>query len=128
MQRLKVYIAGPISKGDMLHNLQQADEAFQLLIANGFAPLCPHWSVFHASARRENDKVIAEANATSGNISHQQWLEVDLRWVESADIVLRLPGDSAGADQEVKHAQSKNIPVCFSMEELIAVGDATSRG
>jgi hypothetical protein len=47
--RKRIYIAGPISKGDPLHNVRQADEAMFALMRAGFAPFNPMLSdVEHA--------------------------------------------------------------------------------
>ena len=43
---VRVYIAGPISMGDLAHNLNQATAAFVRLAKAGLAPLCPHWSAY----------------------------------------------------------------------------------
>ena len=41
---------------------------------------------------------------------------LDLRLVERCDVLVRLPGDSAGADREVAHARRRGIPVGFLPE------------
>ena len=41
MRRLRVYISGPITKGDKVHNFAKAAVAHELLIRRGFAPLNP---------------------------------------------------------------------------------------
>lgn len=117
MARTTVYIAGPISKGDLIANIRQADRAFRTLAVMGFAPLCPHWSVFAGSIQ---DDGTARASAMSGlDLSHEDWMEVDLPWVERADAVLRLPGESLGADREVAHAKRAGIPVYDSIQDLL---------
>jgi hypothetical protein len=119
----RVYIAGPISKGDMLHNVEQADRAFAALLKAGFAPFCPHWSVFHNSAYRTGpslDRVVAEADAKPNGTTYEDWMGVDLPWVEVSDALLRLPGDSTGADMEVACARDHGIPVFHAVAELVA--------
>jgi hypothetical protein len=114
MRKLRVYIAGPISRGDLLHNIRQADETFAALLRAGLAPFCPHWSVYHGSSRWESatgSKVIATADPTPAGTTHADWMGADLPWVEVADAVLRLPGVSVGADAEVAHARQYGIPV-----------------
>ncbi len=137
MQRLRVYIAGPISRPRgataLAHNVNQATEAFVELAKSGLiAPLCPHWSVYCKPAKvkhdgeREGDlivwrdRVVCEAT-TSGNagMSHADWLEVDLPWVDVADAVLRLPGESRGATREVKRAEWRGIPVFYSVAAVL---------
>lgn len=127
---MRVYIAGPISKGDLCHNLNQATEAFVTLAKAGFAPFCPHWSAYSKPAFRDvlpggsGPAVLCEATV-SGNdrMTHADWLNVDLPWVEVSDAVLRLPGESAGADREVSHALALRIPVFYSVAELVAWRD-----
>jgi hypothetical protein len=117
-----VYIAGPISRGDLAHNINQANAAFRQLAEAGFAPLCPHWSCFSGGAlvSPTGGSVYALASATGNGMSHASWLAVDLVFVERADAVLRLPGESTGADMEVRHANEMRIPVFHSVADLIA--------
>jgi hypothetical protein len=117
----RVYIAGPISKGDLCHNIRQADEAFAVLVKAGFAPLCPHWSAFAGSVFRSGDSVCGSASAMSElPLTHADWLGVDLPWVAASDAVLRLPGESTGADVEVAHAEHCGVPVFGSVNDLVA--------
>jgi hypothetical protein len=54
-------------------------------------------------------------------IEHQAWLENDLPHVAAADAVLRLPGQSLGAEMECMHAEACGVPVYNTIEELICV-------
>jgi hypothetical protein len=110
--RKRVYIACPISKGDLAHNIRQANAAFLTLFREGFAPFNPVWSVYFGGG------VYAAANATPSGLGHGDWLDVDLPWVSVADAVLRLPGASAGADMETALAASRGIPVFPNVELL----------
>jgi hypothetical protein len=121
--RLRVYIAGPISKGDLAHNINQATAAFVELTKAGFAPFCPHWSAFSGPlsvfpSGSDPDHVWCRAGATPNELKHGDWLAVDLEWVATADAVLRLPGESKGADQEVTEANRLGIPVFASVESV----------
>lgn len=101
-----VYVAGPIT-GNPLVNMGQAIEAGQALIDAGFAPLVPHltvyWDLLH----------------NPGENSWETWLETDLPWVSKADAVLRLPGESPGADREVALAYRLDIPVFHDIQHLV---------
>lgn len=108
MPRLKVYISGPISNGDVEQNVRTACKAATELIKLGYAPLVPQLTAYLQSP----------VASLSAGFDHETWMEVDLPWVDVADVVLRLPGLSRGADREVTHAQVKGIPVFFSIEEL----------
>lgn len=118
--RRRVYIAGPISKGDLAHNINQATEAFVKLAKAGLAPFCPQWSAFSGPVRKEPTGVVwGEAGAQPNDLRHADWLAVDLEWVATADAVLRLPGESKGADQEVAEAKRLGIPVFEDINALV---------
>lgn len=101
--RIRVYVAGPLSKGDRMGNVRAAIDAGQELIELGYAPLVPHLSHY-----------MDETDA----LGHDTWLAVDLPWVDVCDALLRLPGESVGADMEVARAESIGIPVYYGIEEL----------
>lgn len=126
MRKLRVYIAGPISKGDMLHNVRQADAAFFALMRAGLAPWNPMLTVFAGSAcvyswdMKGKPVVNAIADSMPNSTTHADWMGVDLPWVEVSDAVLRLPGESVGADAEVRHANANGIPVFATVEQVIS--------
>lgn len=106
MTRPRVYISGPITQGDQRENVRRASEVFKELVALGFAPWCPHWSWYAV----QYDDV---------QLSHEDWLKkVDFPWLRQAEVVLRMPGESLGADLECEFAAEKYIRVCYSIEEL----------
>lgn len=120
--RPRVYIAGPISKGDLCDNLNQATAAFVALAKAGCAPHCPHWSAYSKPAFRSISHVreVLCVATVSGNseMTHNDWLGIDLLWVAVSDAVLRLPGESAGADREVAEAMRLGIPVFHSVADI----------
>lgn len=119
--RPRVYIAGPISRGDLAVNINRATDAFVRLAQAGVAPLCPHWSVYAKPVTTFQGVVCCEATvAGHPDLSHADWMGVDLPWVEVADAVLRLPGESAGAEMETAHARAHGIPVFDSVEAVVA--------
>src|ERR1700724_396637 len=111
MTKLRVYIAGPISKGDLQHNLDQGRQAAITLMRAGFAPLCPMLTCYMGG-----DKPEIMPNGTT----HEDWLSIDLPWAAVADALVRLPGESAGADREEKLAVDLGIPVYQDVDTLIA--------
>lgn len=121
MARTLVYIAGPISKGDIAHNIQQASDAFEALALAGLAPWCPHWSAFsgRVSVTPDGESVYCIASAQPNRLTHADWLAVDLEFVRVSAVVLRLPGESVGADQEVAEAERLGIPVFRSVADVI---------
>lgn len=126
MKRLRVYIAGPISKGDLCHNVNQATDAFIRLAKAGLAPMAPQWSVYAKPCERiywphNEASVMCEATIEGNDrMTHEEWLGLDFAWVEVSDAVLRLPGESRGADAEVWYATGKQIPCFATIEEVLA--------
>ncbi len=114
--RTKVYIASPISKGDLAHNIQQAVGAGSALIKAGYAPLVPQLSCFWDGC---------PPKALPGGFTHEDWLGIDLPYVFVSDAVLRLPGESKGADMETALAEQAGIPVLHSVEDVLASVPAT---
>jgi hypothetical protein len=52
----------------------------------------------------------------------REWLELDIAWLEKCDIVLRIPGKSEGADEEVRQANLLGITVVHTIEQARDVG------
>jgi nucleoside 2-deoxyribosyltransferase len=105
MIRPRVYISGPISKGDRQTNFDRASKAHRDLLDAGFAPLNP---------------ILTMLLQWEGEIPHDDWIDADLPWVAQADAVLRLPGESTGAEHECTYAMSLGIPVYCCISDLIA--------
>lgn len=103
--RPRIYLSGPISKGNRNFNFHQAVEAQRALMQLGFAVLNPMTSMLLPFAWQEE-------------FPHDMWLECDLPWVEVADAVYRLRGESVGADRECDHAHACGVPV-FHLESAL---------
>jgi hypothetical protein len=103
----RIYISGPITKGNRNQNYFQACEAEAELMRCGFAPLNPM-------------QTMVLPFAWDGQFSHEQWLQRDFAWIEVSDAILRLPGESVGADMETEHAKKLGIPVFTDIGELHA--------
>ncbi len=48
----------------------------------------------------------------------ETWLEIDRRWIDCCDAVLRLQGESTGADSEVAYALTLGKEVFYSLEAI----------
>lgn len=119
----RIYISGPIRKGDLAANIQQADAAMLALIKAGFAPLNPMLTCFAGSAERGDygdveGEAQVKANGGFRDLSHDDWILADLPWVAVSEAVLRLEGESIGADLECEYAERLRIPVYHSLTEL----------
>lgn len=102
-ERMRVYIAGPYTKGDVAINCRMAFEAWHVLADAGFFPFCPHLTHF---LHLHNPRPYAD------------WIEQDLAWLEVCHALIRLPGESKGADGEVCRAVALGIPVYLSISDF----------
>lgn len=103
INKQKIYIAGPYSKGDTINNIGYAIQIGNLLLERGFIPFIPHLTGFwHLMFPHE----------------YETWMMYDREWLKTCDAVLRLPGQSSGADEEIKLAQELGIPVILSLIDL----------
>jgi len=98
-----VYIAGPYTNGDTERNIQVAIDTAEKLFALGYVPFVPHlnhyWHLRHPR-------------------SYEHWMQWCCVWLSRCDAVLRLEGESKGADDEVVLANEFQIPVFYSVNEL----------
>lgn len=120
MREVVVYIAGPISKGDLYHNIDQAHEAGIALLKSGIPALVPHGSCFWGNRHREREQWGYTPEVTPCGTTCEDWYGMDLPLVRRCDAVLRLPGESRGADLEVAEAQKLGRPVFHSVDEVVA--------
>lgn len=113
----RVYIAHPITIGDLTSNINRSIDAFRELMRLGFAPMCPGFSAFAGGI---NSVGYAEPEILPNGTDPEDWMDVDLPWVSVAEALLRLPGESTGADREAGLAAQLGIPVFYTIEELRA--------
>ena len=100
----RVYIAGPYSNGDVAAHVRNAYEVANRLLDCGLAAFVPHHTHFwHLMFPRPYD----------------EWLKLDLAFLPCCDAVLRLHGESPGADGEVQEARSLGIPVFDNVADLL---------
>jgi hypothetical protein len=99
----KVYVAGPYTKGDVAVNVRNAFAAANKLADLGYAPFVPYAThLWHMIFPRP----------------YEFWCDLDNQFLPDCAAVLRLPGESTGSDKEVDLAQSLDIPVFYSVDEL----------
>ena len=49
---------------------------------------------------------------------YERWLEYDMEWLTACDALVRLPGESKGADREVARAKELGIEV-YTLDEFL---------
>jgi hypothetical protein len=99
-----VYVAGPLTKGDVLRNIHDALAVGSAVRDAGFAPFLPHLCAFWEIAYPA---------------SYERWMAIDFEMLRRMDCLLRIPGESAGADREVAFAQEHGIPVFHGIGALL---------
>ncbi len=99
----KIYIASPYTIGDVAQNVKLQLDTVDVLMDLGFVPFAPLYSHFQHMVHSR---------------PYEDWINIDLHWVTACDYLLRLGGESSGADKEVDHAKENNIPVFYSITDL----------
>ena len=101
----RVYVAGPYSSGDTATNVQNAIEAGDQLLKAGIAPYIPHLNHYWHELYPHD---------------WGEWLALDKEWLLLCDAVVRLFGESKGADRECEWAREAGIPIYGSVAECVA--------
>lgn len=99
-----VFISGPYTNGGQLANTTNAINLANELRELGYVPIIPHlfhfWDAIHAH-------------------DWQYWMDICYEYLALADVLYRLPGESVGADLEVKRARELKKPIVQSIGELV---------
>ena len=98
-----IYLAGRFSRGDVGENINNVIKIADKLVKMGYIPVIPHLLFFW-------DLISPKP--------HQFWLDYDLHFIEVCDAILRLPGESLGADSEVRYGERLGKKIYYSIEEL----------
>ena len=101
-QKKKVYIASPYTLGDTARNVRAQHLAKDALFQLDCIPFMPLLSHYHEIGYPQSWDV---------------WIEWCLAWLPNCDYLLRLPGESKGADREVWAALDNNIIVLETIEK-----------
>lgn len=119
---LMILIAGPYRSGTgddpvlLRRNLDRLEEAAWPLFQAGHLPMIGEWVAL---------PVLAGAGVT--DVGHPLAADVMYptaeRLLDRCDAVLRLAGDSRGADQDVAIARRRGIPVYTSLAEVPGVAE-----
>jgi hypothetical protein len=105
VDRPLTYIAGPYAHPDPVENTHTTiDVADELQTTQAITAYVPHLSLlWHVVCPHPAD----------------YWYDYDLAILARCDALLRLPGDSVGADNEVLFAEKHHIPVFYEQDELL---------
>lgn len=102
-----VYVAAPYTRPDPVQNTHIAVMAAEELHKSELVTcVVPHLSLlWHVIAPHED-------------VNH--WYEYDLAVLKRCDALLRLPGESSGADNEVSFAEEHGVPVFHDRDHLLS--------
>lgn len=101
---IKIYIASPYSIGDKKSNVEKQEDVASILIDHEAVPIWPLCSNY---INKRHPK------------PYETWMQQDFELLEMCDCLLRLDGESEGADREVNHALSCGIDCFFDLDELL---------
>src|ERR687886_1635248 len=114
---LLILIAGPYRSGTeddptlMAENLARLEEAAWPIFSAGHIPMIGEWVALPVLRG-------AGADGVTDPLAEQVMYPTAERLLEHCDAVLRLPGESKGADRDVAIARDLGLPVYFGLEEV----------
>lgn len=117
-----ILIAGPYRSGTgddpakLDANLARLEEAAWPLFEAGHTPMIGEWVALPVLRS-------AGGSSVADPIASRIMYPTAERLLARCDAVLRLPGDSVGADQDVAIARERRIPVYFSLDEVPGVSE-----
>ena len=121
---LMILIAGPYRSGTgddparMAANLAALEAAAWPVFQRGHLPMIGEWVALPVLSGARGAEPGQIGDALYDHVLHP----TAHRLLARCDAVLRLPGASAGADNDVKIARQRGIPVFYGLEELPLAG------
>lgn len=99
-----VFVSSPYTLGDKQANVDTQRRVAHQLLDLGYCPIVPLLSHYLEEMRPR---------------PWEEWMHMDFALLAMAHCLLRLPGQSKGADMEVAHATALGIPVYYSLPQLL---------
>ena len=117
--QMMILIAGPYRSGTdddparMAANLRKLEEAAWPIFEKGHVPIIGEWAALPiwkvAGGKNVGDELYERILHPAAH-----------RLLQHCDAVLRLPGESKGAENDVRIARERGIPVYFDISEIPA--------
>ena len=108
VDEVRIFISGPYTMGDVAVNVRRAIDAAHAVREKGHAVFLPHlthfWHLVHPRP-------------------WQDWMDLDREWLSLCHAILRLNGESVGADREVSEAMRMGLRLYRSVEEVPLFGE-----
>jgi hypothetical protein len=121
MKPLLVLVAGPYRSGTdgdpqrIRKNLQRLESFALGVYKAGHIPLIGEWVALPLAEQ-------AGSTGVGDAISEQYLYPVAGRLLERCDAVLRIEGESKGADEDVRIARERGLPVYFRLQDVPVAG------
>ncbi|MEU7482168.1 DUF4406 domain-containing protein [Lentzea sp. NPDC042327] len=112
-----ILIAGPYRSGTgddpdlMARNLERLEEAAWPIFRSGHVPMIGEWVALPVLLG-------AGGSSPADPVAEGIMYPTAQRLLEKCDAVLRLPGASTGADQDVRIARERGLPVYHRVEDI----------
>lgn len=126
MNSLLILIAGPYRSGTgddpvlLARNLRRLEEAAWPVFAKGHVPMIGEWVALPVLAS-------AGAEGIADPLAEQVMYPTAHRLLQHCDAVLRLPGESRGADLDVAIARQRGLPVYTSIDDVPTAEEVAPR-
>lgn len=117
VDRMLILIAGPYRSGTgddpalMARNLERLEEAAWPIFRGGHVPMIGEWVALPVLRG-------AGGNSPTDPIAAEIMYPTAERLLRHCDAVLRLPGESTGADEDVRIARERGLPVYERVEDI----------
>lgn len=114
MSRIRIYVAGAYSANniiEMFHNIGRGQDLSYCAFLAGFAPFVPWFDYPFTMKDHATKKIVVK-----------DFYEYSLAWLEVCEAILVVREGyekSKGTMVEIKRAYELNIPVFFSVKELV---------
>ncbi|MBM7832694.1 hypothetical protein JOE59_003399 [Agromyces cerinus] len=121
---LLILIAGPYRSGTdgdparIARNLERLEQASWPIYERGHVPMIGEWVALPILRVASTDASGHDASAGSSPVEGDVMYTTAHRLLQHCDAVLRLEGASHGADQDVRIAEARGIPVYRSIDEI----------
>lgn len=99
-----IFISSPYTKGDQIFNVHRQMVVADILLENGFCPMIPLLNHFWETVSKHD---------------YESYLKMDFEMIKRCDAILRLNGESIGADHEVEFARQCNKQIFNSVKEVL---------
>jgi hypothetical protein len=108
-----VYVAAPYNSNP-IHNTWQSMIYANQLVDLGLIPIVPHISSMLWNLHTPRPEAF--------------WYQYTMELMRLCDAVVRFPGESKGAEAEIREAETMGILVFYNIKDLVTYLDGVSKG